>query len=244
VNLWVRTYIVSAQHVYQSRLHFPSESPRIPEPGNRMYGKLREALSGYRIDSNQVIYRPPQPRLSDACLELALADEDVVIQFTYDVLTVTINEAKEANPEEISAVLDALYKVVSSEMPNGELNAFVFIGYGVHASILTRQPSNIFGALEGNVSIPGLQIQRLTFRLPTKEADQRDIWVEVGTSEKSPHELLLDYSAFIDKAASTSLVAVVSEAFKAREDLLEKLNLRSDGNEEFASWFVTSSVKG
>ena len=218
--------------------------PRIPQPGSRMYKNLIEALSAdYWIDTNQVLYRPPQPRLSDAFLELALSDPRVLIQFSYDALSVTVGSAMGTDPEVIGAILEALCNVCSREMPNEELEGSVYVNYWAHTSIPTTGPSKLLAGFDRKLSVPGLQVQTVTLRLQHGEPDLADISIDVGPSKESPNGLFLDYTAFLYKEASSSLVVVVSEAFKARAEILEKLNLRSDGDEEFASWFLTESVR-
>lgn len=217
--------------------------PRIPQPGSRMYKNLLEALLAYWIDTDLVLYHPPQPRLSDAFLELALADPDVLIQFRYDELSVTVESAIGTDPEVISAILDALSNVCSREMPNGELKGVVSVNYWVDASIPTPRRSKLLSGLDRKLSVPGLQVQKVTLRLPHGELGRQGISIDVGPSNESPNGLFLDYDAYLDKEASSSIVAVVSAAFKARGEILEKLHLQSDGNEEFASWFVTGSVR-
>jgi hypothetical protein len=155
-------------------LLFPFGIPRIPQPGSCMYQNLAEALSGYWVDSSQVLYRPPRPRLSDAYLELA-----------------------------------------SREMPNQELDGPVFIRYWAHASILAGAASKLLDRFGSTEWAPGLQ---------HSEAARPDFSIEVGSSEEVPNGLFLDYNAVIDEESSSGLVSVVSEAFKARGDLLEKLN--------------------
>jgi len=224
-------------------LLFPFGIPRIPQPGSRMYQNLAEALSGYWVDSSQVLYRPPRPRLSDAYLELMLPEEGVLIQFSYDELRITVNQTIGSHPEDIGAILESLCDVTSREMPNQELGGPVFIRYWAHASILAGATSKLLDRFGSTEWAPGLQLLKATFGLQHSEAARPDFSIEVGSSEEAPNGFFLDYNAVIDKKSSSSLVSVVSEAFKARGDLLEKLNLHPDGNEEFASWFTTGSVK-
>lgn len=208
-----------------------------------MYKKLTEALLGYWIDSSQVLFHPPKPRLSDGYLELMLPDQGVLIQFSYDELSVTVNQARDADPKEISTILQSLCDTASLELPNQELAGLVFVRYWTHTSILTGEASRLLSELGSTVSARRLEVQRVSLRLQHDDTSSSDVSIELSKSEESPNGLFLDYNAAIDKESSGSIVSVISEAFKGRADLLEKLGLHSEGNEEFASWFTTESVR-
>lgn len=226
------------------QLLFSFGIPRIPQPGSRMYEDLTTALFGYWIDTDQVVFCPPQPRLSDAFVELVLPDEGVLIRFSYEELSVTVNDVINSNPKEISTILEALGNVVTHEMPNKGSGGPVVVRYWAHAYIPTGGPSTVMEALgQQFAGPPGLEIETVTLRLPPNERPQPDISIEVGTSSENPNGLFLDYNAVIDKEPFISLPVVVSEALKSRGDLLGKLNLTPNGGEEFTSWFVTGPVR-
>jgi hypothetical protein len=171
-----------------------------------------------------------------------LPDEGAQIQFSHDRLSVAVNQAIRANPERIGTTLESLCDLASRQLPNQEFGGPVLVRYWAHATLLTGKASDLLGSPGSTAWAPGVQVQTVTLRLLGNSAASPDSSIDVGTSGEIPNGLFLDYNAVIDKEGSRSLVSVVSEAFRARRDLLEKLNLCSDGDEEFASCFTQVSM--